>query len=82
MLERKTEAGWVWEWAISSDPDGDSQNVWSAEEFTQKNVEWESGPAFDDRRPHVIPIPETTQPWDVSSLHGSELTGVVHRLRR
>lgn len=62
VLERRVDGGWVWEWAIHSYPEGDSQNVWSAEEFRQRNVEWEAGPAFGGVGPHVIPVPAEADP--------------------
>lgn len=62
VLERKGADGWVWEWAVHSDPDGATQNVWSAEQFRGRNVEWNAGPGFDGTGPHVVPIPEGSQP--------------------
>lgn len=62
VLERATEEGWGWWFAISSDTDApDMVSTFTAEEFVARNVEWDSGPAFDSTDPHLIPIPDDAE---------------------
>ena len=68
VLERATDEGWAWWFAISSDTDApDMVNTFTAEEFVARNVAWDSGPAFDGTDPHLIPVPEDAEPgrWRV-----------------
>jgi hypothetical protein len=62
VIERSSVDGWVWEWAVHSDPDASDQRVWSAEEFQRLGVAWSAGPGFDDDRPHLIPVPQGSSP--------------------
>ena len=68
VLERATDDGWAWWFALSSDTDApDLVNTFTAEEFVARNVEWNSGPAFDSTDPHLIPVPDDAEPglWRV-----------------
>lgn len=71
VLERAAGEDWVWHYAISSDTDApDMVNTFTAEEFVARNVEWNSGPAFDSTDPHLIPVPDDAQPgrWRVCTV--------------
>jgi hypothetical protein len=71
VLERATDESWAWWFAISSDPDAaDMVNTFTAEEFVARNVEWNSGPAFDSTDPHLIPVPDDAEPglWRVCTV--------------
>jgi hypothetical protein len=67
VLERETADGWLWEWALSSDPDSDPGPLWSAEEFRGRGIVWNDGPAFDGVGNHTIPVPDVADPgrWRV-----------------
>jgi hypothetical protein len=71
VLERHTDEGWAWRFAISSETDvPDRVNVFTAEEFVARNVEWTAGPAFDGTDPHLIPVPHGVEPglWRVCTV--------------
>jgi hypothetical protein len=61
VLERRTEAGWTWEWAIVSDPEAEPTTI-SAEEFRRQEMTWTSGPAFDGTETHKLPVPVQAEP--------------------
>ena len=71
VLERATDDGWAWWFAISSDTDApDMVHTFTAEEFVARHVEWTSGPAFDSTDPHLIPVPDDAEPgvWRVCTV--------------
>ena len=75
VLERATDEGWAWWFAISSDTEAaaDKVYIFTAEEFVARNFEWQSGPAFDGTDPHLIPVPDDAEPglWRVCTVDGT-----------
>lgn len=68
VLERATDEGWQWRFAISSGSGPDeygSATIWTAEEFVARNFAWDSGPGDDSTDPHLIPVPDDVEagPW-------------------
>jgi hypothetical protein len=61
VLERRIDAGWIWEWAIVSDPEAEP-TVISADEFRRREMVWLSGPAFDGPETHELPVPVQAEP--------------------
>ena len=70
-------------------------NTFTAEGFIARNVEWDSGPAFDSTDPHLIPVPDDATPglWRVCTVpdtrpvrrvrdHGRRCITAMHRSGR
>jgi hypothetical protein len=45
VVERATDTGWRWLLAVSSDAEADDAVVRTAEEWVERDVEWDAGPS-------------------------------------
>jgi hypothetical protein len=64
VVERKSRDAWEWVWAVSHEPADPEPRLWSAAQFEDQGVEWDSGPAIDSFEPHRVPVPANARPGD------------------
>ncbi len=74
-LERRVDDGWQWEWAISNEVGATEVQVWTAQRFTENQVDWPAGPVVTSEAAHLLPIPRQAEPGTYRACTtGAEVT--------